>query len=223
MARPKKPKDRGKDPVTPLSPQKQAKTSLWTKISAHPKPTVYTLLFFVITLSCTSIWGINNAIKSNKIIEKLDKLISQQAKLIDSLIKEGRIPLVLKNSLEPPQIGTAGARGTLGITPAGTAPKQFFVTGKFESVPKGKEMWIGTLSGLQFWPQCNVSSEIREGQPFKKRITIPERISSGKVILVEAGDEANQLFKRWWVGQYHEVGLFWPHLKDAQVIASETF
>lgn len=156
-------------------------------------------------------------------ISFLTNIIQEQNKVLEKLRIRGNLTSDIMTSIEPPRIGASVSRGSIEVTLSDIAPKQFIVTGKLDRVPKGKGWWIGTRSGLRFWPQIELPPDIQEGQSFKYRVTIPPNIASGEVVLMEAGSEANQLFKRQMAGKYYEVGLFWPHLKDAQVIASVDF
>lgn len=195
-------------------------------ITIHPIISFLSLVFAIIMAIIMGSFNIYQYIKNRQLSEELLRRTENLLllnKIFEEQRQEGRIPSVLIHPLDTPRIGASVSRGSINVTPEGIAAKQFIVTGQIDRITIGKSRWIGTLSGLQFWPQIELKPDIGEGQPFRYIVTIPPNIASGKFVLMEAGSQSNQLFKDQMVGQYHQVGLFWPHLKDAQVIASADF
>lgn len=159
--------------------------------------------------------------QNKEFISFMTNRFQEQNKFLENLLK-GNFPSLMPFR-DTPRNGASVSRGSITVTSVGIAPKQFIVTGKLDRITKEKGWWIGTLSGLRVWPQIELPPEIGEGELFKYRVTIPPNIDSGELVLIEAGSKANQLFKDQMMGQYYQVGLFAPHLKDAQVIASVDF
>ena len=164
-----------------------------------------------------------NEFGNKQIIDALHRVVEDQRKILEHLRVEGKLPPDLIPPSVPRSDRTSMAKAIFRVTAVGTSPKQFFVTGSLDVIHEGRRWWIGTQSGLQFWPQIELPPEIRVGESFQYRLTIPSNIASGSVALIEAGPQSHKQFIDHRVGQFSEVGLYLPHLTDTRVIASIDF
>lgn len=160
---------------------------------------------------------------NKQIIDALHRIVEDQRKVLEHLRVEGKLPPDLVPSSVPRSNGPSMAKTTLGVTAVGTSPKQFLVTGSLNAIHAERRWWLGTQSGLQFWPQIELPAEIRVGESFQYRLTIPSNITSGSVALIEAGPQSHKQFIDHRVGQFSEVGFYLPHLTDTYVRASVDF
>ncbi len=158
-----------------------------------------------------------------QLINKLNMIVEDQRKILEHLRVEGKLPPAAMPSSVPRSDGTSMAKAILRATAIGTSPKQFSVAGSVDVIHEERRWWIGTQSGLQFWPQIELPPEIGVGESFQYRLTIPSNIASGSVVLIEAGRQSRKQFLDHRVGQFSEVGLYLPHLTDTHVRASVDF
>lgn len=205
-------------------------TKILRRLRGHLTLALISLIVTIIGVIIGYLGGMSQAndikrhyIEIKATLEYLIKVVEGQKKIIDKQKEEGKLSQDIMDSLKPKKNGGTVSRVSMEVTLDDKNLKRYTVVGKIDSLIKGRRLWIGTLSGLQFLPLIEMPPTIREGEFFEYHITIPPNISSGNLVLIDAGSKSNQLFKDHVVGQYYNVGLFWPHLKDANVIASVKF
>jgi len=158
------------------------------------------------------------------ILYTLKAIVKDQRKNLEKLRVEGRLPPGLA-----PQLVKGSGRPGEGLASIeadyvqGTDPLQFIIRGSIDIVSKNRSWWIGTHSGLQVWPQIELSHDIGAGEKFEYRLTVPCGVESGSLVLVEAGPVSRKLFADHTLSPVQYVGLYWPHLVDVSVLWSVVF
>lgn len=162
--------------------------------------------------------------KQQGIQNDLEKIVEDQRRNLEKLRVTGRLPAllspqpVIRDSKNAAELASIDAKHVKG-----TRPKQFIIHGTVENARKNRSLWIGTYSGLQFWPQIELPQNSSTGDKFQYRITVPSGVESGSLVLIEAGPSSSELFAGHTLSSIRHVGLYWPNLGDVSVLWSVNF
>jgi len=95
-------------------------------------------------------------------------------------------------------------------------PAQFVLRGQAKANSSGKTLWAGVKVGKRFWPLVELVANARDGQSFAYRVDAPSGITSGALVVVDAGPVATALFTARLTSGSEEGSLDWTHFSDVE-------